>query len=94
MEDHVARRIRVHGVVQGVWFRDWVIGQASALGLDGWVRNRLDGTVELLARGTPDAVETLIAACHQGPPSAEVALVEVEETPGLVAAGFSRKPTV
>lgn len=94
MTGHIARRIRVHGRVQGVWFRDWTIERATALRLDGWVRNRIDGTVEVLARGPADAVEALIAACHQGSPGARVDLVEVEETPGLVAAGFVRKPTV
>lgn len=94
MSEAVAKRIRVHGRVQGVWFRDWTIGQAQALGLDGWVRNRIDGTVEVLAKGPADTVEALIAACHDGPPRAEVERVEIEDTPGIVAAGFVRKPTV
>jgi acylphosphatase len=67
---------------------------AERLGLDGWVRNRIDGTVEALAVGSTDAVETLIAACHDGPPAARVDLVEVETAQGIVAAGFSQKPTV
>ncbi len=94
MIQQIARRIRVHGQVQGVCFRDWAIAQAKALSLDGWVRNRLDGTVEILARGLPEAIESLVAACRQGPPAAHVERVEVEDSPGLVAAGFTRKPTV
>ncbi len=94
MIDHVARRVRVHGQVQGVWFRDWTVERALALGLDGWVRNRRDGTVEIVARGPAEAIEALVAACHEGPPAASVALVEVEDTPGLVGTGFIRKPTV
>ncbi len=94
MQDHIARRIRVHGKVQGVWFRDWTVERAVALGLDGWVRNRLDGTVEVLARGSAEAVEAMIDACRQGSPASRVDKVEVEETPGLTGAGFVRKPTV
>ena len=45
------RRILVHGRVQGVWFRGWTVDVARALGLDGWVRNRRDGSVEILASG-------------------------------------------
>lgn len=65
-----------------------------ALGLDGWVRNRLDGSVELIARGEAVAVEAMITACHQGPPAAQVERVAVEDTPGIATAGFVRKPTV
>ena len=89
-----ARRIHVKGKVQGVWFRGWAIGQATELGLDGWVRNRIDGSVELVAAGPPERVEDLIARCHHGPPAARVDRVTVEETPGVVSAGFTQKPTV
>jgi acylphosphatase len=92
--ERVARRLRIHGRVQGVYYRGWMVELAERLGLDGWVRNRIDGTVEALAVGSTDAVETLIAACHDGPPAARVDLVEVETAQGIVAAGFSQKPTV
>lgn len=46
-----ARRLTVRGRVQGVGFRAWTVREAKALGLDGWVRNRRDGTVEVLACG-------------------------------------------
>jgi acylphosphatase len=90
----IARRIHIKGRVQGVWYRGWTVDQARALGLDGWVRNRHDGSVEAVAAGPAARVEELIARCHQGPPAARVDSVTVEETPGVVAAGFVQKPTV
>lgn len=93
-EDRIARRLRVHGRVQGVFYRGWTVETAEKLGLDGWVRNRMDGTVEALVAGQGAAVEALIAACHTGPPAARVDLVEVEEAMGIVASGFTQKPTV
>ena len=93
-EDRIARRIHVQGRVQGVWFRAWTVEQATGLGLDGWVRNRHDGSVELVAVGPAAKVEAMIALCHRGSPASEVDSVIVEETPGIVAAGFTQKPTV
>ena len=94
MTDPVARRVRIHGRVQGVFYRGWAEEQATALGLDGWVRNRIDGTVEAVVSGPADKVEAFIALCRQGPRAARVDRVEVEDTPGIVAKGFTRKPTV
>lgn len=93
-ETRKAVRLRISGRVQGVWYRGWAVDQAKALGLDGWVRNRLDGTVEALAVGAPQAVDDFIALCHDGPPAAEVAAVEVIEAQGIVTKGFVQKPTV
>lgn len=93
-EARIARRIRVHGLVQGVWFRAWTMETARGLGLDGWVRNRTDGTVELVVVGPTYAVETMIARCHQGSSASRVDGVEVEDTPGIIPAGFTQKPTV
>lgn len=93
-ETRIAHRIHVKGKVQGVWFRAWTIEQATELGLDGWVRNRHDGSVEAVAVGPADKVEELIARCRQGSPASRVDAVFVEETPGIVAAGFSQKATV
>lgn len=94
MSAPIARRIRVHGKVQGVFYRGWAVEAARALGLDGWVRNRMDGTVEIVAAGPAEAVEALIARCRSGPPAARVDRVDVEDTPGIVAPGFTQKPTV
>lgn len=90
----IARRIIVHGRVQGVGFRFFVVGVAEDLGVAGWVRNRRDGTVEALLQGEEDAVERAIAWARRGPPAARVERVDIEETgssPGL--AGFSQAPT-
>lgn len=92
--ERIARRIRVKGKVQGVFFRAWTIEQANELGLDGWVRNRHDGSVEAVAVGPAGKVEELIARCHRGSPPSRVDAVIVEDTPGIVAAGFTQKPTI
>ena len=92
--DRIARRMHVKGKVQGVWFRAWTIEQASELGLDGWVRNRHDGSVEAVAAGAPDRIDELIARLHRGPPASRVDAVLVEDTPGVIGAGFVQKPTV
>ncbi|WP_016744480.1 acylphosphatase [Rhizorhabdus wittichii] len=89
--DRIARRIHVKGKVQGVWFRAWTVEQAAELGLDGWVRNR---SVEAVAAGPADRVEEMIARCRRGSPASRVDAVDVEDTPGVVAQGFTQKPTV
>ncbi len=71
-------RIRIHSRVQGVFFRNWTADKARSLGLRGWVRNRRDGSVELVAFGKDEAVEALIAACRTGPPEARVERIEVD----------------
>ena len=92
--ERIARRIHIKGQVQGVWFRAWTVEQATELGLDGWVRNRHDGSVEAVAAGPADKVEELIARCHRGSPASRVDMVIVEETPGVIAGGFVQKSTV
>lgn len=73
----VTREIRVEGRVQGVGFRAWTVAEAAALGLAGWVRNELDGSVLVLAAGPEARVDELIAELHRGPPAARVREVEV-----------------
>ena len=75
----IARRVRVSGRVQGVFFRDGTRREANRLGVAGWVRNRPDGTVELHAEGAPEAVERLLAFVREGPPDAQVRDVAVDE---------------
>jgi acylphosphatase len=89
-----AVRLRIEGRVQGVGYRAWTVGQAASLGLSGWVRNRLDGTVEVLAVGSASAVDAVIDACRQGPRSARVTAVNIEPAQGIVADGFREMPTV
>jgi len=69
-------RLIIHGRVQGVWFRDSTRLQARELGVYGWVKNRSDRAVELLAEGPEDKVEQLIEWCHHGPPNAKVIHVD------------------
>jgi acylphosphatase len=89
-----ARRIVVRGRVQGVFYRNWTVTAARALGLAGWVRNRRGGEVEILAMGPEQAIERLAAMCREGPPAASVDEVEVEEAEPEPLDGFSKRPTV
>ena len=68
----------VHGRVQGVNFRYYTLQTANQLALTGWVCNRPDRTVEVVAEGPPAALERLLAFLHSGPPSASVSHVEVQ----------------
>ena len=84
----VARRVRVRGRVQGVFFRDSCRREASSRGVSGWVRNCSDGTVEAWFEGPPDAVEALVDWSRRGPSQAEVAGVEVSDVDPSGASGF------
>jgi len=75
----IRRRIVVHGHVQGVFFRDSVRRAAQQRGVNGWVANRADGTVEAVFEGEPEAVERLIAFCREGPRGAQVESIDVTE---------------
>jgi ADP-ribose pyrophosphatase len=74
-------RVRVTGRVQGVGYRDWTLRRARAAGVAGWVRNARDGSVEAFFQGPRDACDRLSRACAEGPPAADVTLVEVERAP-------------
>jgi len=74
-----AVEVRVHGRVQGVWFRGSTRDEARRLGLAGWVSNRSDGTVQARLQGDPAAVEAMVAWCRIGPPGAEVTRLDVED---------------
>jgi acylphosphatase len=88
-----AVRLIIRGRVQGVGYRFWACAEARRLQLAGWVRNRTDGSVELLAAGPAAAVEQLVAACRRGPVSAEVASVERAEAVDDDCRGFEERPT-
>jgi acylphosphatase len=75
--ERVRARLRVTGVVQGVFFRQSTAGEARRLGVGGAVRNLPDGSVEVVAEGVRPAVEALVAFCRRGPPAARVDAVEI-----------------
>ncbi len=72
----------VHGDVQGVGFRYWVRQQARRLNLKGYVRNRPDRTVEVVAQGPEPALDALLSMLHQGPSMASVRAVDVQRHSG------------
>lgn len=84
----------IHGHVQGVYFRQSTQEQASHLGLRGWVRNRRAGTVEMVAEGEAERIESLMTWCHRGPQAARVDRVErIDGEPAGLPEGFNVRPT-
>jgi acylphosphatase len=94
MSDTTIFRLRITGRVQGVGFREWAATEAASRGLSGWVRNRRDGSVELLVAGPDAAVQSMLGACTQGPESASVGNIDIHNETDLPPAGFARKPTL
>ena len=93
--DRIAVRLTICGRVQGVGYRWWAVREARRLGLDGWVRNRADGSVELLAAGSAAAVAELEDLCRRGPSSAWVTAIERAGANGAdIPPGFKERPTV
>ena len=88
-----ARRLRIHGFVQGVGYRWALVREAESLGASGWVRNRFDGTVEALVCGDDATVARLIAWARIGPDGADVSRVEVELAEDAPAFGFHQQPS-
>jgi acylphosphatase len=94
------RQVAITGRVQGVGYRAWVEHQAKAHHLEGWVRNRRDGSVEALFAGPADIVSKMVALCRRGPASARVEALHDEsahsDALNLRYAGerFSVLPTV
>jgi acylphosphatase len=76
---NIRARLIVEGKVQGVWFRESTRREASHLGVFGWVMNRPDGKVEVLAEGPEERVRSLVAWCHHGPAGARVHKVQEYE---------------
>ena len=72
------RQVTITGRVQGVGYRAWVAHQARAYRLEGWVRNRRDGSVEALFAGPADVVSGMVTRCRRGPASARVDAVQDE----------------
>lgn len=86
------KRLLITGRVQGVGYRDWLVGEARSLGLAGWVRNRRDGSVETVAAG--DAVDSLTERAWRGPALARVDGVAVSPAAGeALPERFERRPS-
>jgi acylphosphatase len=83
------RKFRIEGRVQGVWFRESTRQQAERLDLRGYAVNRPDGSVEVLACGTPEKIDTLAEWLHEGSPQARVDTVTAERYAGDCPEGFS-----
>ena len=83
-----ATHVLISGRVQGVGFRYWVLYEAQARALTGWVRNLPDGRVEAVFAGPVDAVDDMAEACWRGPSLSRVTAVEVGDHAGESAAGF------
>ena len=77
----------VRGNVQGVGFRWFVLRTAARMELSGWVANRSDRSVEVVAEGPLDAIDSLLATLREGPPSSHVTSVEVDRGPALGGLG-------
>ncbi len=92
--DRVTRRLVARGRVQGVWFRESMRLEAERLGVRGWVRNRMDGSVEAIVQGEAAAVEAIVRWAWRGPERARVTDLEVEELDASeVFEGFERRPS-
>ena len=88
-EDPIRRRVRAHGRVQGVFFRDSVRREAGRRGVAGWARNASDGSVESVFEGPPDAVAAMVDYVRAGPGHSEVRDVDVEPEEPEGLDGFS-----
>ena len=88
MADPVRVRVYVEGRVQGVAFRYTTWQEATRLGIGGWVQNLVDGRMEAVYEGTPDAVEEMLAWTRHGPPHARVTSLHIVDEPPRGEQGF------
>jgi acylphosphatase len=82
------RRVRAHGRVQGVFFRDSVRRAAEREGVSGWAANCSDGSVEAVFEGDEEAVERLVEVARSGPGHSSVDRLDVTEEPPEGLRGF------
>jgi acylphosphatase len=91
----IRRRLVISGRVQNVFYRDWFVEQARGLGIDGWVRNRADGSVEAVVQGPVETVAAIIDKARDGSPASRVAdVVASEDAPVETLEGFGKRATV
>lgn len=88
-----AVRVRIEGQVQGVWFRNWTVTEATQRRLAGWVRNRRDGSVEAMFAGAAESVDSMVAACWHGPPRARVVALRADSALPPATTDFRELPT-
>jgi acylphosphatase len=93
MSEPTARRLVIRGHVQGVFYRESMRREAERLGIDGWVRNRPDGTVEAHVQGAPEAVQAILAWANRGPEHARVERVDSTVAAAEDLHGFGKRPT-
>lgn len=93
-DDLTTLLLRIEGFVQAVGYRNFAILEARKLGLNGWIRNRSDGSVEALASGSTKAVESFVAVCMHGPPGARVKNVDLKPAEAPAEPGFRRRPSM
>ena len=89
-----AVQLAIVGRVQGVGYRDWAVKMGRRLGLSGWVRNRIDGSVEAVIAGEEPVVARMIELCRQCPPLAQVDRIdETAADSADLLPDFTRRPT-
>ena len=93
-DDITSLLVQVQGFVQGIGFRDFLVMSAQINKLDGWVRNRSDGSVEALVSGPTKAVENFVAAATNGPRGARVTAVDLHNSEPPAEKGFRRTDTL
>jgi acylphosphatase len=92
--DVTTLRLRIEGTVQGVGYRFFAVDEARKLRLDGWIRNRSDGSVEALVSGPTRQVESFVATCMRGPSGARVSNVDMHSAEPPAERGFRSRATV
>lgn len=85
--------LSIFGRVQGVGYRAWLTSMAEESGIDGWVRNRADGSVEALLHGDREVVQMVVERCYRGPALARVERIEQVEDKSNPVRGFIQRPT-
>lgn len=89
----VTYRLEICGLVQGVYYRGSMVSQAKALGVRGWVRNRVDGSVEAVVQGGAQQVNRIVQWAKRGPTKADVTSVDIFPTEGTFVGFRQREST-
>jgi acylphosphatase len=87
----IAHRIFISGQVQGVFFREWALGRAREIGVEGWIRNLSDGRIEVYATGDTARLERFAGKLREGSPASRVDGLEIEQAAVERCEGFVRR---